>query len=98
MIWGLKHPIYSAAALQIWVLSKVWYTYGYINNGPKGVRAPPKVVSHQHNPYPLCIYSRGFLARDPMGLLRLVSSFILDTHGRFGCTDDLRGTLLKLCW
>ncbi|KAF9654095.1 hypothetical protein BDM02DRAFT_1924 [Thelephora ganbajun] len=36
LIWGLKQPLYSAIALEIWVLTKVWYTYGYIKNGPEG--------------------------------------------------------------
>ena len=40
MIWGLKQPVFSAAALEIWVLSRVWYTVGYIGYGPKGVRIP----------------------------------------------------------
>ena len=54
MIWGLKQPVYSAAALELWVLSKVWYTYGYIKNGPKGVRSPDHqkldLIIHTHPP------------------------------------------------
>ncbi|KAF9786781.1 membrane-associated proteins in eicosanoid and glutathione metabolism [Thelephora terrestris] len=36
LIWGLKQPVYSAAALEVWVLARIWYTRGYIKNGPKG--------------------------------------------------------------
>ena len=54
MIWGLKQPVYSATALEIWVLSRVWYTYGYIKNGPKGVRSPDHqkldLIIHTHPP------------------------------------------------
>lgn len=45
LIWGLKQPVYSAIALEIWVLSRVWYTVGYIKKGPNGVRTPD-----QHEP------------------------------------------------
>lgn len=38
LIWGLKQPVYSAIALEFWVLGRIWYTRGYINNGPSGVR------------------------------------------------------------
>ena len=46
LIWGLKQPVYSAIVLEMWVLTRFWYTYGYINYGPKGVRTlrPPRLL------------------------------------------------------
>lgn len=49
MIWGLKQPVYSAAALELWVFAKAWYTHGYIGYGPKGVRTPhhqSRILAH----------------------------------------------------
>jgi len=77
MIWGLTQPVYSAAALELWVLSKLWYTIGYINNGPKGVRTPPRQKSDlPHSRPSLFFYSRDSLAHGPMELLRSVSCLV----------------------
>ena len=46
LIFGLKKPVHSAAAVGFWVLTKALYTVGYIRKGPNGVRTilgPPRV-------------------------------------------------------
>ena len=45
LIWGLKQPVYSAIAIELWVLTKFWYTYGYIKHGPKGVRTSQTITT-----------------------------------------------------
>ena len=67
--------MYSAIALELWVLSRAWYTAGYINNGPQGVRTSDQheldlIINVLSSPY-----SRGWLVEGSADLLYSVSGF-----------------------
>ena len=94
LIWGLKQPVYSAILLEFWVFTRVLYTYGYINYGPKGVRTLRPTASLVSSLTSILPHSRGRLAPGWPSPLFLVSGLV--HRGGSSCTDNVRGIFLQV--